>query len=341
MSDMLKKNWFVVLIAIIFVGFSIFCIYDTNKGKLPTKSVAGKDVVASLGNDTNITADELYDKMYEGGGDNLVLLKTQAAIFDEAIPTTDEVKADAENIKAYLESEASNYGSQYGMDEQEALQTVLSQYGYTVEELDYFCLIQAKLGKMQEDYINNNLADLFTPLVNDNQGRIVSHILVKMKDVDNPTAEETKIFEEIKTKLGDNPTYETFMQVAKDYADYGDSGSAANGGYLGYMDKNTSYVDSFKQAALKTEAGKYTGWVKESNSSYAGYHFIYVHETDAAKMLENEQYKQSAIEAVQSSGTDISTKYMAEAIADLKITFTDPELEKQFNEVVLGQSEEE
>lgn len=340
MIDVLKKNWFVVLIAIIFIGFSIFCVYDTNKGKLPTKQVGGQDVVASLGNDINITADDLYNKMYEGGGQNLVLLKTQAAIFDEAIKTDDAIKADAENIKAYLESEASNYASQYGMDQVEALQEVLGQYGYTVNELDYFCLIQAKLGKMQEDYINANLETLFKPLVEENQGRIVSHILVKFADVNNPTAEETKIYEEIKAKLGDNPSLETFEAVAKEYAQYGDTGSAQEGGYLGYMDKNTSYVDSFKQAALKTEAGNYTGWVKESNTSYSGYHFIYVHETDASKMLANEKFKEAAISEVQANG-DVSTKYMEDAIKNLEITFADEEMEKLFNETVLGQTSEE
>lgn len=43
MIKILKKQWFVVLIALIFIGFAIFSVYDTNKGKLPGKSVDGKD----------------------------------------------------------------------------------------------------------------------------------------------------------------------------------------------------------------------------------------------------------------------------------------------------------
>ena len=38
MIDIIKKQWFVILIALIFIGFSVFCIYDTNKGKLPGKA---------------------------------------------------------------------------------------------------------------------------------------------------------------------------------------------------------------------------------------------------------------------------------------------------------------
>ena len=60
MIDTLKKQWFVVLIALIFIGFTVFIIYDTNKGKLPGKSENGKDVIATI-NGKSISADDLYD----------------------------------------------------------------------------------------------------------------------------------------------------------------------------------------------------------------------------------------------------------------------------------------
>lgn len=37
MIKILKKQWFVVLIALIFIGFAIFSVYDTNKGSFPEK----------------------------------------------------------------------------------------------------------------------------------------------------------------------------------------------------------------------------------------------------------------------------------------------------------------
>ena len=64
MIDTLKKQWFVVLIALIFIGFTVFIIYDTNKGKLPGKSEYGKDVIATI-NGKSISADDLYDSMYQ------------------------------------------------------------------------------------------------------------------------------------------------------------------------------------------------------------------------------------------------------------------------------------
>ena len=71
MAKILKQNWFVVLVAIVLVGFSIFSVYDTNKGKLPGKSESGKDVIASI-DDVNITADDVYTKLYDAGGESLL-----------------------------------------------------------------------------------------------------------------------------------------------------------------------------------------------------------------------------------------------------------------------------
>ncbi len=45
-----------------------------------------------------------------------------------------------------------------------------------------------------------------------------------------------------------------------------DDGSASDGGYLGYMDSDTSYVDSFKNAAFKLKAGETSNWVKDNDN---------------------------------------------------------------------------
>ena len=80
MIKILKKQWFVVLIALIFIGFAIFSVYDTNKGKLPGKSVDGKDVVAGLKGDVNITADELYKNLSKTYGKSMLFMKFQAEV---------------------------------------------------------------------------------------------------------------------------------------------------------------------------------------------------------------------------------------------------------------------
>ena len=48
MGKFLKKNWFVVLVATLFIGVVGYYIYDTNKGKLKGKKANGEDVVYEI-----------------------------------------------------------------------------------------------------------------------------------------------------------------------------------------------------------------------------------------------------------------------------------------------------
>ena len=135
MIKILKKQWFVVLIAIIFIGFAVFCVYDTNKDKLPGKSVDGQDIVAGLKDNENITADELYESLNKTYGKNMLFMKFQTAVINQSVETTDELKEEAEtyetNFTAYMESQASSYGT----DVNTLITQQIAQYGYEEDEL--------------------------------------------------------------------------------------------------------------------------------------------------------------------------------------------------------------
>ena len=60
MSDLIKDNWFVILIAVIIIAFVGYFIFDSNKDNVTAKTSESKDVLATLA-DTDITADALYD----------------------------------------------------------------------------------------------------------------------------------------------------------------------------------------------------------------------------------------------------------------------------------------
>ena len=64
MIEMLKRQWFVVLVALIFIGFAVFCIYDSNKDRVSGKTNDGKDVVAAMKDDTYIYACLLYTSIF-------------------------------------------------------------------------------------------------------------------------------------------------------------------------------------------------------------------------------------------------------------------------------------
>ena len=94
MGKFLKKNWFVLLIIVIFAVISTYYIYDTNKGKLKGKTVNGKDVVYSL-SDGDVTADDFYDSLKKATGTNADVVLFQKAVANESYRTTKSIKKDA------------------------------------------------------------------------------------------------------------------------------------------------------------------------------------------------------------------------------------------------------
>ena len=324
MIETLKKQWFVVLIAIIFIGFTVFIIFDTNKDKLPGKSVDGKDVIASI-DGADITADQLYDNMYSlSGGNSLVYLRFQSAVVDASIKETDEIKETTKQIQDYVTQQAQSQAQSVGMSADDYITATISKNGFHADEFEDYCRVQAKLFKMHDDYLAKHMDELFRPMAEKNDGRIVSHILVMMKDAKNPTEEEMKVVKQIEKDLETM----SFAEVAKKHAATGD-GSAKDGGYLGYMDKNTQFVDSFKKQALSMEKGEVSGWVKESNQNYNGWHLIKVEETDVDAMLKDKKAKDSINQAINMANPDLTNKMITDAMKKLDIKYANKDVQKE------------
>ena len=180
------------------------------------------------------------------------------------------------------------------------------------------------MSKMQKDYIDKHMEELFTPLYEKNKGRTVSHILVKMKDANNPTEEEMKTVKAIEKDLKTM----SFAEVAKKYKDKGDTSSAEKGGFLGYMDSTTGFVDSFKKQALKMKKGEVSNWVKESNDNYNGWHMIKVEETDKDAILKDKKAKDSIYSAIENANSDLASKYISEAMKKLDVTYGNDDIKK-------------
>lgn len=323
MIETLKKQWFVVLIALILTGFAIFAAIDTNKGKLAGKSAGGKDLVAALSGDNNITADDLYDTMYTQYGDKMIYLKWQQAVANQAVETTDEIKEEAKNYETSLTSYLQQQVTSSGGTLETVKASYLSNYGFEADQMSDYCLTLAKIQKLQGDYIEENIDELFTTMHDQKKGRSVSHILIKMTDANNPTDEEKAKVKSVEDALAAGKSFE---DVAKEFSD---DTSAEDGGYLGYMDTDTSYVESFKNAAFALEAGKVSEWVKESNTNYNGWHLIKVNETDKDAMLKDEKLKDSLYQAIANGNADIASKYLWNAAKDLDITYADDEMKQK------------
>lgn len=262
MSKFLKKYWFVTLIGILLIGIIAFYTYNANKGKIAGKKIDGKSIVYSIG-DKNVSADELYDSLFEKNGLNSLYFEILKTTSNEAIETTKEMEElAASNIEQIKQSFYQSYGESY----EEKIVSILRQTGYTnIDDLDDYLIQMQKTQQIISEYIEANKDTLVNKYIEERQPRLISHILVKMADSENPTQEELDKMETIKKELAEGKSFE---EVASTYSD--DTGSAANGGSLGIVDNTSSLVSEFLSAMLTLNENETTDWVK---TEY-GYHLI-------------------------------------------------------------------
>lgn len=101
---------------------------------------------------------------------------------------------------------------------------------------------------------------------------------------------------EVQQKLGAG---EDFATLAQEYSD--DTGSAVEGGDLGWFAKDQGLVAEFEEAAFKLQAGEISPPVK----TQFGYHIIKVEERDPARELDAYTVYQKKYEAYQQWLTDL------------------------------------
>ena len=155
MTDILRNNWFVVLIAIIIIGFIGYFIYDTNKDNVTAKTTNNEQVVASINKD-DITADDLYDESTPYDGSTIYNMYKNAVI-DQSIKTTKDLKKQASTLESNIKSNASNQSDDY----ESTLTTELAKYGYaSYEELNDYCLTSVKEKEMNKKYITKHFDEV-------------------------------------------------------------------------------------------------------------------------------------------------------------------------------------
>ena len=232
MTDILRNNWFVVLIAIIIIGFIGYFIYDTNKDNVSAKTTNNEQVVASINKD-DITADDLYDESTPYDGSTIYNMYKNAVI-DQSIKTTKDLKKQASTLESNIKSNASNQSDDY----ESTLTTELAKYGYaSYEELNDYCLTSVKEKEMNKKYITKHF-DEVKKAWEEKSPRTVSIIKMDVSDADNLTETETKKKSNIDKAL----EKESFADVAKAFSE--DSNTANKNGFAGYVDSNSTSSDS-------------------------------------------------------------------------------------------------
>ena len=315
MAEILKKNWFVVLIAVLLCGFAIYYVWDTTKDFVKGKSVDGKDVIASIDN-YDLTADDLYGEIERFSVSQLYYRFRNAVIEQTVTEETDEMKENADKLKENLEAQAQS-SSSYSADE--LISNMLESVGLESNELDRFCMLAQKESVMQRNYVEKNYDTLMKDVKN---AHIISLIEISVSDADALSDDESETKEKIDAALKKGTA---FADVA---ADYTQSTQTDENGLYGYVDSETeassTLTDDMLKAALALKEGE-SSWIKVSGDSGDKLVLIYadVVGKDNIKASKDSDVWSSLVSALISRNSTLSSEILFDAADQLEITFTD------------------
>lgn len=309
MAKFLKENWFVAVIAAFFLCISIFYAVSTTKDNLPGKTANGKDVVFSV-DDTNVTADELYDELFKTYGKNNLFLKFFEGVIDASVKEDSAMTTEINNSIA----STINYYAQQGYNEEYLNQ--LSQYYYGYPTFREYVKYSIKGERLYASYIEEHKDEYVTDaFIAENSPRVISYCLIKMDKPAEPTAEETDRLNAAKDACNsDKYNVNNFDEFAKKFSE--DTSTAPNGGKLGYMDKDAQLVEAFLKAALALKEGEVSEWVYDSNY---GYFLIKCDSTS----YEDFKSESAFVSAVISANEGLSNKIIWEQSQNINATFPD------------------
>ncbi|MDO4466318.1 MAG: peptidylprolyl isomerase [Bacillota bacterium] len=332
MVEILKENWFVVLLAVILVGFVGFFVYDNNKYNVSGKSSEGSAVLASVAQQ-DITADGVYEDLSKND-DALLFNFYRNAVINEFIPTTDELKASAKNMMMNIEANAQSSGE--GEAYKLAITAELGNYGYSkYEDLIDYCLTFAKEKEMDTKYIEKHFSDV-QKAVEEKQARTISIITMSVADPEALTEEEQKKKDAIVKEIES----ESFADAAKKLSE--DVQTAGNEGFYGYVDADTSsseLASEVLEASLSLNKGETSDWiiVKNENTGATTLYKVYVNETDLKKIYDKglDSTKDAVLTAILQNNENLDLVILEDAANQIKdITYTNKETKKRIESYI-------
>ena len=330
MGQFLRDNWFVVVIAIVIIGFVSYFIYDSNKYNVSSMKDGNSDVVMSV-TGGNVTADEIYSDLSKDDGELLYNLYKNAVV-SQTVKETDSIKNDVktlqDNIVSYAKQQDSN-------NYEQVIEQELYAYGYSsYDDLNKYCLESVKEAKMNEDYVNDHFASLSKAVVAKNP-RTISIITMSVSDASNLTSDEQKKKDNIDSALQK-------QSFAKTATAYSEDTTASDKGVYGYIDEDdkdssssSSLDSSVIEAALKLKKGETSDWitVTDSDAGTTTLYKVHVNETDVNTIhkSKNTTIKRQLLNAILNNNTGLSTKIVQTNAKKLKITIKDKNTKKKLN----------
>lgn len=331
-KETLQKFWFVILVGCIFVAIAIYFAWDTNKDTISAKTSNGEDVIFTLA-DENYTADEYYKELFEKtssdstapSGVQLAYRLLELSVVQQSVETTDALE---EKVDALFSNVEASWKSYYGDNYETYVSNQMRQLGYHSEkDLKTYILDIEKTKLLIINYVKEH-PELFDELYEKESPRVLSEILVKMTDPENPSDTEKARMAEIDKAL----ETDNFDKVAKKYSD--DSASASEGGLLGIQVKSGTLADSIKTAAWNLKEGEVSSWVKTDS----GYVLVKVITADKEKMLNEDDYQDTLVTAIETYYPNLRKQIVWEKAEALKLEIKDEELKASLLNYV-GKSE--
>lgn len=334
-KEILKKYWFVGIIAVLLVVF--VAQYGANLAnnkpdEVKTLKNDGKDVIYTIDGQNYYYADDLYNDLYNSYGPALGFYSYYHQLVDEGVPTTTE-------LETYATNAATNILAQTSEDQ---IKQQLAASGFNgIDDLQAYCLFNLKLQNLLTDiYVNN--ADTYTqPIIDKEQPRFVSHILISVEDVTettdengnvthtcNPTEQELTKLNECLAKLNEDGA--VFADIASEYTD--DPGSVSTGGALTNQDgtnkvvcnsNKNMYVPEFAEACMNAEDGVITDPVE---TAY-GYHIIKVSTPTVDELVADAEF----FDYITSNDPNLVLKVLVERTGDKGFVINDEKIQEQLD----------
>lgn len=283
-------------------------------------------------NEVSISADELYQELKEKYAINIIVDQIDHKLFDT------KYKSD-NNEKKSIDNEIAQIKQTYNTEA--TFNTVIQQYFgvKNEEELRKVLSLEYKRNLAVEEYIKKNLTEdeiqtyYDTKTIGDIQA---SHILIKSTATNSDTDEEKKKkeeeakrkAEEIIKKLDNG---EKFDKLAKKYSN--DSGTAKDGGNLGYFNKNDNLDENFVNAAALLKVNEYT---KSPVKTQYGYHIILKTKEKNKPKLDKikEEIQSNLTQEKLKEDSTLHYKTLIKIREEAGIKFKDTQIKKAYNELM-------
>lgn len=331
MGEILKNNWFVVLIAVILISFIGYFIFDSNRYNISSKSVDGKDVLATI-DGSDVTADKLYDEL-DDFDSTLLFNMYRNAVVEQSVEETKDLKKKAKNLESIIRQNAQSKNTNY----EASLSAELATYGYkSVEELEDYCMMSVKEKAMNEKYVNEHFDEVKKAL-DEKSPRTISILSMRVVNADKLSEKEQEKKDNIDKALKNG----SFADAATAFSE--DTATASTKGFYGYVDldskTSSSTLDSkIIEASLNLKKGETSDWIEVVNSQTKAttLYIVHVDETDvdAIHKSKNETVKDQLLYAILQSNKGLDVTILEDNAKKLEIKFENKDVETKINDYI-------